>query len=801
MVLLRLLRLAWEGARFSVVLGRDRIRPTRPRKAPGQLPLVLARLGPAFIKFGQALSLRRDLLPDAYTSALQGLQEHVAPFPTEDAVGEIERALRCPVATLFARFDYQPLAAASIAQVHAARMHDGREVIVKVSRPNIKRMIDQDMRALTSLTRYIVRLIPPLRHHQPLRLISEIWANLRKEADFCQEARNITRFSAAFAQWPTIQIRRVVDDLTSESVLVQERGMGVRIDDPAVQTKGPQLARNFLDAYLHQLFVLGIFHGDPHPGNIFITSDGRICFHDFGLVGVLDQPTRRRLGAFTTAFIRQDADWLLDAAIDLGIFGGDIDRRAYRRGLAEIIADYAGLPISEWSLAEAFLRVLEAKVNVNLQWQPDGSTDIESFEMGRRSAVRGWASRPGFFVLKNLLRRIIRNGQLTLIAPDGRIEHIGKGISTITVRIGNGKTAWRVFLNPELALGEAYMDGTVTVENGSIYDFLELCLANLGWGYGHWPHKVYGRARRLMRRIVQFNPVPVARRNVAHHYDLSDSLYDLFLCADRQYSCAYFMTLDDSLEAAQDQKKRHIAAKLLLCPGQRVLDIGSGWGGLGLYLASEGGVDVTGITLSMEQHRYANDRARNAGLDARVRFLLRDYREEHGRYERIVSVGMFEHVGVGHYREYFTKVRDLLTEDGVALIHTIGRCDGPGAANPWINKYIFPGGYIPALSEIVPAIERAGLHVTDIEVLRLHYAETLRAWRERFLANRDGISAIYDERFCRMWEFYLASCEASFRHSGLVVFQIQLARRVDAVPLTREYISAWEQARPLPVTP
>ncbi|MBY0512187.1 MAG: cyclopropane-fatty-acyl-phospholipid synthase family protein [Rhodospirillaceae bacterium] len=444
-------------------------------------------------------------------------------------------------------------------------------------------------------------------------------------------------------------------------------------------------------------------------------------------------------------------------------------------------------------------------MDVNLQWQreaPTGPTRSHSAvgtvpgltAPGRRRSL--WAVI-GFFLLRNLLSRIIRHGELTLIAPDGRSHTFGRDGASVTVRIASWKTVWRMFFNPDLALGEDYMNGDVIVESGSIYDFVDLCLSNLGWSYGHWIQRAHGLIRRTTRRLAQYNPAPIARRNVAHHYDLSDTLYDLFLCADRQYSCAYYKSMDDTLEEAQDQKKRHIAAKLLLRPGQRVLDIGSGWGGLALHLAQHPGVDVTGITLSTEQHQYANRRAEDDGLKDRVRFLLRDYRDESGRYERIVSVGMFEHVGIGHFREYFAKVRDSLTDDGVALIHTIGRSDGPGAANAWMQKYIFPGGYTPALSEITPVVERAGLHITDIEVLRLHYAETLAAWRQRFMAQRDKIADLYDDRFCRMWEFYLASCEAAFRHSGLVVFQIQLSKRIDAVPLTRDYISAWEQSHPL----
>lgn len=341
---------------------------------------------------------------------------------------------------------------------------------------------------------------------------------------------------------------------------------------------------------------------------------------------------------------------------------------------------------------------------------------------------------------------------------------------------------------------EAYMDGALVVEDGDIYDFLDLCFSNLGWSNGHGLRRARASVKRLVRRIAQHNPIPIARANVAHHYDLSDTLYEFFLDADRQYSCAYFASSDNTLERAQEQKKRHIAAKLLLCPGQRALDIGSGWGGLAFYLADAADVDVTGLTLSTEQHAYAQRRANEIEVGDQLRFLLKDYRQEDGRYDRIVSVGMFEHVGVPHYREYFEKVKDLLNDDGVALIHTIGRADGPGATNAWTNKYIFPSGYVPALSEILPTIERAGLYVTDVEVLRLHYAETLKAWRLRFNANRERVAAIYDERLCRMWEFYLAGSEAAFRHAGLVNFQIQLAKRVDVVPLTRDYVVKWERA-------
>ena len=287
---------------------------------------------------------------------------------------------------------------------------------------------------------------------------------------------------------------------------------------------------------------------------------------------------------------------------------------------------------------------------------------------------------------------------MILIGPDGHIQHIGHGTPFVTIRITNSNVIPKLLTNPDLALGEAYMNGALVIEGGDIYDFLDLCFANLGWSSGHWMRRLRLMMQRLGRHITQHNPIPVARANVAHHYDLSDTLYELFLDADRQYSCAYYNSPTETLERAQVQKKSHIAAKLLLRPGQRVLDIGSGWGGLALDLARITGVDVTGLTLSIEQHAYAQRRADKIRVGNRVRFLLKDYRQQEGRYDRIVSVGMFEHVGIGHYHEYFAKIGELLEDDGVALIHTISRADGPGSANAWINKYIFPGGYVPALS-------------------------------------------------------------------------------------------------------
>jgi cyclopropane-fatty-acyl-phospholipid synthase len=399
-------------------------------------------------------------------------------------------------------------------------------------------------------------------------------------------------------------------------------------------------------------------------------------------------------------------------------------------------------------------------------------------------------------LLRRFLEQIIHMGQLTVIDADGRTHLIGPGGEpAVTVRLHDRALHWKLFVRPELYVGEAYTDGALTVEDASIYDFLEFMGRNFETISGDPLSRIASRIDRLFQRLQQFNPADRARRNAAHHYDLSGALYDLFLDADRQYSCAYFSSPRDTLEEAQQQKRRHIGAKLLLQPGMEVLDIGSGWGGLGLWLAGRLGASVTGITLAEEQLEVSRARAAQRGLAERAQFFLRDYRQETGVYDRIVSVGMFEHVGVRHYDDFFGCVRDRLVDDGVALLHTIGHMEGPGAStNPWIRKYIFPGGYTPALSEIVSAIERARLYLTDVEIWRLHYAETLRHWRERFLANRERAKQIYDERFCRMWEFYLAGCEMSFRYRGLVVFQIQMAKRIDMVPLSRDYIVEAERA-------
>lgn len=432
---------------------------------------------------------------------------------------------------------------------------------------------------------------------------------------------------------------------------------------------------------------------------------------------------------------------------------------------------------------QPFIPIVTKTIDVSVQKTPSVS----------RSTDWDLRVRLGMPFLVGFFRKIIHIGTLTIVGPDGHTEHVGNGAPFVTVRIKDSSIIPWIVLNPDLALGEAYMNGNLVIESGDIYDFLNLCFANLGRSNGHGLMRFRSLMMRLGRRIAQHNPLSIARENVAHHYDLSDTLYDLFLDAGRQYSCGYYGAPTDSLEQAQRQKKRHLAAKLLLKPGQSVLDIGCGWGGLAFDFVRVADVHVTGVTLSVEQYKYAEQLAIENGLRDRVRFLLSDYRQIDERFDRIVSVGMFEHVGVGHYREYFAKIGDLLEEDGIALIHTIGRADGPGAANAWINKYIFPGGYVAALSEIIPAIEQAGLYVTDIEILRLHYAETLKEWRRRFNQNRARIVELYDERFSRMWEFYLAGSEAAFRHSGLVNFQLQLSKRIDAVPLTRDYIRDWEQ--------
>lgn len=396
--------------------------------------------------------------------------------------------------------------------------------------------------------------------------------------------------------------------------------------------------------------------------------------------------------------------------------------------------------------------------------------------------------RPSETLLSAALDQLITRGRLVVTFPSGEQRQFGEDAgSAVIVAIKDASALSRLMANTELAFGELYVDGLIAIDGDDIDGLLALVLQNLrrhGFKTGATPPGM--RLFEAPRREI--NDRKRAERNVAHHYDISNELYRVFLDEDLQYSCAYYETGAETLEEAQDAKKELIAAKLCLRPGLSLLDIGCGWGGLALHLARTRGVNVRGITLSQAQLPVARVRAQAQNLAAQAEFVLEDYRETEGAFDRIVSVGMFEHVGRGHYDEFFRQIASLLAEDGVALLHTIGRADGAGATSPWIDRYIFPGGYIPALSEIMPAVERAGLYVTDIEVWRLHYAYTLRAWRERFEARLDDVRAMFDERFCRMWRFYLAASEAAFRYGGHEVFQIQLARRQDAVPRTRRYL-------------
>lgn len=390
----------------------------------------------------------------------------------------------------------------------------------------------------------------------------------------------------------------------------------------------------------------------------------------------------------------------------------------------------------------------------------------------------------------HIMRGFVRVGRIDVQLADGTTRtYSGADGPSVSLRFHDPDLPRKLVLTTDMALGEGYMDGRLTIGDDDLRGFLTFLTVNVERSGHLWWRRSSQAARLARRRFDQWNPAHRARQNVAHHYDLSATLYDLFLDEDRQYSCAYFRQPEMSLEEAQAAKKAHIARKLLLEPGMRVFEIGCGWGGLALSLARDHGAEVLGVTLSTEQHAWATKRAEAEGLSDKVKFELRDYRDVTGQFDRIVSVGMFEHVGVPHYRTYFDTVRDRLTEDGVALIHTIGRAAPPGTTSPWITKYIFPGGYVPALSEMSRAFEAAGLFQTDIEVWRLHYAETLRHWLERFEAKSDAALMLYDERFVRMWRYYLAASEMAFRHGRQCVFQVQLARDKQAVPLTRDYMA------------
>ncbi len=397
-------------------------------------------------------------------------------------------------------------------------------------------------------------------------------------------------------------------------------------------------------------------------------------------------------------------------------------------------------------------------------------------------------------LLHAVLTRLIKVGRFTVRFPNGRTESYGPGTAqTATpaagVALADWATARRMLTNPALEFGEAYVDGRLQPLDCTLPQLMDFLFANLSAGGRHPALGIRRALARVHRALFGANHMPRARRNAAHHYDLNGRLYSLFLDRDRQYSCGYFANGDETLEEAQAAKKRHIAAKLVLDrPDLEVLDIGCGWGGMAITLAQEYGARVTGITLSVEQHAEAEARVAAAGLSNRITIKLQDYRDLAGHFDRIVSVGMFEHVGLTHYGEFFATVRRLLTPDGVALIHAIGRADGPSVTNPWLERNIFPGGYSPALSEVFAAVEKSRLIATDVEILRLHYAETLRHWRRRFAANRDTIASLYDERFCRMFDLYLTGAEMTFRRLGHMVWQLQIARGHEAVPLTRDYM-------------
>lgn len=399
-------------------------------------------------------------------------------------------------------------------------------------------------------------------------------------------------------------------------------------------------------------------------------------------------------------------------------------------------------------------------------------------------------------LLQRVVSGLVRTGNLSITGPDGRKHSFGDGTGDpVHIHIKTARAARAMAIDPMLAVPEAYMDQEVDIIEGDTLDLLRVAFQNMDpSGIDAFFTKAIEGFRHAFRRLQQVNTTTRSRRNVQRHYDLSGDLYKLFLDKDMQYSCAYFETPDATLEEAQAAKKRHLAAKLRMKTGQTVLDIGSGWGGLGLYLAKTFEADVLGVTLSTEQHGVATERAQAEGLENHVHFEIKDYRNISERFDRIVSVGMFEHVGLNHYRTFFDKCAQLLKPDGVMVLHSIGRSGPPYATNAFIRKYIFPGGYIPALSEVLPAIEKSGLVVNDIEILRIHYAETLKHWRQRFLANRDKAKAIYDERFCRMWDFYLAGSEAAFRWQDLMVFQIQMTRKNDTLPITRGYIEKTEKA-------
>ena len=392
--------------------------------------------------------------------------------------------------------------------------------------------------------------------------------------------------------------------------------------------------------------------------------------------------------------------------------------------------------------------------------------------------------------LVNFLNGLVKEDGFELVDANSKSYLIGKPKkeNPIRFKILDKKLHWKLLLNPDLYLGEAYTNGSIVIENGTLTEFLDIALKNVGRQSTNSITNVLGKFRRVYRYITNFNLIGKSKENVAHHYDISNKFYDLFLDEKRQYSCAYFKNEDDTLEVAQNNKIDHIIKKLNLKPNQKVLDIGCGWGTLALDMAKKTQCEVVGITLSKNQLEYAQQKAKEMNLENQVEFRLADYRQFNKKFDRVVSVGMFEHVGRKFYNKYFNKVFDFLNEDGVALIHTIGSVNPPRGPQPWITKYIFPGGYTPSLSEVSLPIEKSGLIISDIEVLRMHYAHTLKNWKERFMSKKGEVLEMFDEKFFRMWEFYLVSCEMAFKWSDQVVFQFQLTKKFKGTPITRDYI-------------
>jgi len=392
--------------------------------------------------------------------------------------------------------------------------------------------------------------------------------------------------------------------------------------------------------------------------------------------------------------------------------------------------------------------------------------------------------------LSQFCENLFKEDGFILIDANSKEYVIGKPKKNppIKLTILDKKLHYKLLFLPDLYFGEAYTDGSIKLENGSLTEFLELAMKNIGRSDINYYSKILNKLRGTYRYLTSFNLIPKSKTNVAHHYDISEKLYDFFLDKNRQYSCAYFKNDNDTLETAQENKIKHIIKKLNLKPNQKVLDIGSGWGTLAIEIAKQSKCEVLGITLSENQLQYSLDKVRELNLENQVSFKLLDYRELNEKFDRVVSVGMFEHVGRKFYKKYFNKVSELLNNDGVALIHTIGSSNPPRDPHPWITKYIFPGGYTPSLSEIARPIENSGLVISDMEILRLHYSHTLRHWKERFLDKREKVLEIFDEKFLRMWEFYLVGCEMAFKWGDQVVFQLQLTKNFTSVPNTRDYI-------------